>query len=206
MRYTGPKNKVARRENTDLGLKTIGSKSYASMLKKINITPGQHGASKRRKLTERGKQLREKQKLRYLFLITEKQLKNYFKEVIKVKENTVKLLCQKLENRLDNVVYRLGYAPTRSSARQLVSHGHVNVNNQVVSIPSFQTKIGQVVSLASKKANAIPYIATSLEKKDHILPSWLERKANIGKIKEEASEELIAKQIDLRQVIEYYSK
>ncbi len=121
MRYTGPRNKIARREGVDLGLKTPGSKSHARLLKKLNILPGQHGIKGRKKLSERGRQLREKQKLRFMFGITEKQLKKYFLQASEKKGNTAIFLSRFLELRLDNIVYRLGFAPTRPCARQLVS-------------------------------------------------------------------------------------
>src|SRR5437016_5710209 len=128
MRSLESKNKTARREGMDLGLKTSGSKSHASLLKRINVLPGQHGARGRRKVSEHGKQLREKQKLRFIFGITEKQLKKYFTLAKKKKGNTALFLSLYLEKRLDNVVYRLGFAPTRASARQLITHGHMRVN------------------------------------------------------------------------------
>src|SRR3989338_1026851 len=134
MRYTGPRNRISRREGMDLGLKTPGSKSHASLLKKMNVLPGQHGTRGRRKVSEYGKQVREKQKLRYMFGITEKQLKNYFQKAVKKTGNTGEYLSQYLEQRLDNVVYRLGFAPTRSAARQLVSHRHVRINDKILSI------------------------------------------------------------------------
>lgn len=206
MRYTGPRNRIARREGIDLGLKTPGSKSHGRLLRKISVSPGQHGTKRKRKLSERGRQLREKQKLRYLFGITEKQAKKYFKIAKEKPGNTGFYLSQFLEKRLDNIVYRLGFTPTRAAARQLISHRHIKIDDQVVNIPSFQMKVGQKVSFADQTTIKIPYIEKQLTNKDIILPSWLERQAVVGKMISQPTDELIAKQINLRLVIEYYSR
>lgn len=206
MRYTGPKNRIARREGMDLGLKTPGSKSHAQLLRRLNIPPGQHGAKKRRKVSERSRQLREKQKLRYSFGLTEKQLKKYFQTASFKKGNTGLYVGQYLEKRLDNVVYRLGFAPTRASARQLVRHGHVAVNSKKLSIPSYQVKVGEMIGFLTEQTQKIPYIEKSLSNKDIIIPSWLEKKAIIGKLIAEPTNEEIVKQVNLRLVIEYYSR
>jgi len=206
MKHLGPRNRIARREGVDLGLKTIGSKSHARLLKKLNIPPGQHGAKRRRKISERGVQLREKQKLRFIFGLSEKQLKKYFKIASQKKGNTALYLSQFLEQRLDNIVYRLGLAPTRLSARQLVSHGHIRVNNKRVTIPSYQVKVNEEVTFFNDKSAKIPYIEKSLTNKDIILPVWLERKGSFGKLVALPTNEEISKQINLRLVIEYYSR
>lgn len=206
MRYTGPKNRIARREGIDLGLKTPGSKSHAQLLRRLNIPPGQHGTKKRRKVSERSRQLREKQKLRYLFGLTEKQLKRYFQKASFKKGNTGLYVGQFLEKRLDNVVYRLGLAPTRAAARQLVRHGHVAVNSKKLSIPSYQVRVGEMIGFLTEKTQKIPYIEKSLSNKDIIIPSWLEKKAIIGKLIAEPTNEEIIKQVNLRLVIEYYSR
>lgn len=206
MRYTGPKNRIARREGIDLGLKTPGSKSHAQLLRKLNIPPGQHGTKKRRKVSERAHQLREKQKLRFLFGLTEKQLKNYFGKASFKKGNTALYVGQFLEKRLDNIVYRLGFAPTRASARQLVRHGHIAVNDKKLSIPSYQVKTGEMIGFLSEKSQKIPYIEKSLTNKDIIIPSWLEKKATMGKLVSDPTNNEIEKQVNLRLVIEYYSR
>ncbi len=206
MRYLGSKNRIARREAMDLGLKTPGSKSHARLLKRLNVLPGQHGTRGRRKVSERGVQLREKQKLRFIFGMTESQLKKYFNIAIAKKGNTALYLVQFLESRLDNIVYRLGFAPTRASARQLVNHGHIKVNDKVATIPSYQVKPGDIITFADEKTVKIPYITKTLENKDVILPKWLERKATVGKLVGKPSAEEIEKQINLRLVIEYYSR
>jgi len=206
MRYIGPKNRIARREGVDLGLKTLGSKSHARLLKKLNVPPGQHGAKGKRKVSERGVQMREKQKLRFTFGISETQLKNYFKTAIVKKGNTAFYLSQFLEKRLDNIVYRLGFAPTRAAARQLVNHGHFKVDDKKISIPSYQVKVNQTVTFAKEKSLKIPYIEKSIANKDTILPAWLEKKAVVGKLISEPTNDEIIKQTNLRLIIEYYSR
>jgi len=206
MRYRGPKNRIARREGVDLELKTLGSKTHARLLKKLGVPPGQHGLRKRRKVSERGTQLREKQKLRYMFGITETQLKNYFKKASMKKGNTALYLSHSLESRFDNMVFHLGFAPTRAAARQLITHGHMTVNKKRLSIPSYQVKVGDEISFSDVKTTKIPYVETSLDNKDVILPSWLEKKATIGKLIKEPTQEVIEKLINLRLIIEYYSR
>jgi len=206
MRYTGPRNRIARREGVDLGLKTPGSKSHARLLKKIAVPPGQHGTRLRRKRSERGRQIRETQKLRYMFGITSKQLKNYFAKAVKTKGNTALYLCILLETRLDNVVYRLGFAPTRAAARQYTSHGHIKVNEKEVTIASYQVKINDIISFSSEKIQKTPLVQKSLDTKDYIMPVWLERKVNQGKVILKPGLEGVKEQVDLRLVIEYFSR
>lgn len=190
-----------------MGFKTPGSKAHASLLKRMNVKPGQHGSKRqRRKQSEVGKQLREKQKLRFLFGVTETQLKNYFKKAVQKKGNTSVLLSQNLEKRLDNIVFRLGLAPTRGSARQLVNHRHFKVNGGIVSSPSFIVKTGDMIEIAKDKTKKIPYIEAFISNKDFILPKWLKRKANKGELVSEPTDEEISKQIDLRSVVEFYSR
>lgn len=206
MRYLGPKNRIARREGMDLGLKTPGSKSQNRLLNKLNIPPGQHGIKKGKKISERAFQLREKQKLRYMFGLSEKQLKNYFKKASFKKGNTAMYLSEYLERRLDNIIYRLGFAPTRAAARQLVTHGHIGINDKKVNIPSYQVKIGDKITFLKEQTLKIPYIEKSINNKDIILPAWLERKAVIGRLVSNPTNEEISKQINLRLIIEFYSR
>lgn len=206
MRYTGPRNRLSRREGMDLGLKTLGSKAHASLLKKINVLPGQHGTKGKRKVSEYGRQVREKQKLRFMFSVTETQMKNYFKVASTRKGNTGVLLSELLERRLDNVVYRLGFAPTRAAARQLVSHKHFKVNGGVLNIASYQVKEGDTITFARDTSTKIPYIEESIAKADTILPAWMEVKAKTGKLSAAPTSEIIEKQVNLRLVVEYYSR
>lgn len=190
----------------DLGLKTPGSKTHARMLKKLNVLPGQHGTRGRRKVSERGVQLREKQKLRFMFGLTEKQLKNYFGVAREKKGNTALYFSQYLEKRLDNIVYRLGLAPTRAAARQLITHGHITVNDDKVRVASYQVRVGDKITFRKEKTAAIPYIKTALENKDLRIPAWIEKKAIAGKLVSEPTLDEIAQQINLRLIIEYYSR
>lgn len=206
MRYTGSKNKVARRENADLGLKTLGSQSHSSLLRKLAITPGQHGGKRRRKVSERARQLREKQKLRYMFGISETQLSNYFARAIRTKGNTADNLLVLLERRLDNVVFRLGMAPTRAAARQLVNHGHCTVNGRSVSIPSYLVQEQDEITFKKDTTAKIPAVESSLSRPDYIMPGWLDRKGSVGKIVQSPESDDVSRQVSMRLVIEFYSK
>lgn len=206
MRYTGPRNKLARREGVDLGLKTAGSKAQASLLRRINVKPGQKPNTRFQKLTEYGQQLREKQKLQRMYGITESQLKRYFATANRLVGNTSHIAVQQLESRLDNAVYRLGYAPTRAAARQLVNHGHFLVNGKKANIPSFQVKMDDVITLKKEKTSKIPYVQELLAQKNTDLPKWLERKATAGKIIGVPEVEAVGKEINLQAVIEFYSR
>ena len=206
MRYRGPKNRISRREGIDLGLKTPGTKSHASLLKKMNILPGQHGTRGRRKVSERGRQLRETQKLKFIFGLSNKQLKNYFRKGVKKTGNTALFLSQFLEQRLDNIIYRLGFALTRAAARQLTNHKHIKVNGKTVNIPSCQVKINDIISFANETTEKIPDVNKAISIKDIILPKWLERKAIVGKLIGQPTQELIEKQVNLRLVVEYFSR
>ncbi len=206
MRHTGPKNKLARREGIDLGLKTQGSKAQASLMRRMNIKPGQKPNSRFRKLTEYGQQLREKQKLRRMYGLTESQLKRYFGEANRHVGNTAHYLIQLLETRLDNTIYRLGFAPTRASARQLVNHGHFTLNGKKVSIPSLHVESGNVISFRNEKTSKIPYVQEMLAQKDINIPSWLERKATNGKVVGLPEADTIGEDVNLQAVIEFYSR
>ncbi|MBI1863381.1 30S ribosomal protein S4 [Candidatus Microgenomates bacterium] len=207
MRYTGPRNKVARREGMDLELKTPGSKAQASLLRKINVAPGaqQRTGRRRKKVSERSRQLREKQKLRFLFGISESQLKQYYTKAVRIKGNTGTILAEILERRLDNAVYRSGFAPTRAAARQLVNHRHITVNGKVLSIASHELSVGDVLTFANEKTTKIPYVEEILNNKSRIAPEWIQREANTTKIQAPTSDD-IEKQVNMRSVIEYYSR
>ena len=146
-RYLGPKLKLSRREGTDLFLKS-GVRAIDSKCK-LESAPGQHGARKPR-LSEYGLQLREKQKVRRIYGVLEKQFRNYYKEAARLKGNTGENLLQLLETRLDNVVYRMGFGSTRSESRQLVSHKAISVNGKTVNVASFQVAAGDVVAVREK--------------------------------------------------------
>lgn len=170
-RYLGPKLKLSRREGTDLFLKS-GVRAIESKCK-IDTAPGQHGVRKAR-LSDYGNQLREKQKVRRIYGILERQFRNYYKEANRLKGNTGENLLVLLEKRLDNVVYRMGFAATRAEARQLVSHKAIVVNGRVVNIPSFQVSVDDVIAIRekSKKQARIKASLELAEQKEK--PTWLE--------------------------------
>ncbi len=206
MRYIGPKNKLARREGVDLSLKTQGSKSQSNLLRRLNIPPGQHGTTRFRKRTEYGQQLREKQKVKRTYGLTETQLKKYFEISQREQGNTAELLFAQLESRLDNIVYRLGLAPTRAAARQLVNHGHVSVNDNKVTIPSYIAKVGDIIKFRKAKTVSIPYITAFIAQSEEMMPDWLSRKATIGKINAMPTEVHVSSDFNLQSVIEFYSR
>ena len=152
-RYIGPTCKLARREGVDLGLKSPARGLESKC--KLNQVPGQHGASRRQRLSDYALQLREKQKVRRTYGVLEKQFSNYYKRAAGQKGATGLNLLLLLESRLDNVVYRMGFAVTRAQARQLVSHKSIKVNGQQVNIPSYLVKPGDVVSIAEKAKNQL---------------------------------------------------
>ena len=158
-RYTGPKTKIARR----FGEAIFGEDK---VLAKKNYPPGQHGVNKRRKLSEYGTQLREKQKAKYTYGVLERQFRNLFEKASRMKGVKGEVLLQLLEARLDNVVYRLGIAPTRAAARQLVLHRHITVNGKVVNIPSYSVTPGEVVAVR-EKSKSLEVIADALAGFNH---------------------------------------
>lgn len=151
-RYIGPKCKLSRREGTDLFLKS-GVRALDSKCKAENV-PGQHG-QRRGRLSDYGLQLREKQKVRRIYGVLERQFRGYYQEASRRKGSTGENLLQLLECRLDNVVYRMGFGSTRSESRQLVSHKTISVNGQTVNVPSYQVKVGDVVAVREKSKNQL---------------------------------------------------
>lgn len=200
-RYTGPKHKLCRAE----GVALCGSPK-CPVTKKNAGPPGQHGQKGRRKISEYGTQLREKQKVKRMYGVLERQFQRYYVLASKKKEATGEALLELLETRLDNTVYRLNLASSRQQARQLVSHGHVFVNNKKVTIPSYNVKIDDIVSLSPKAAN-FDFIKKLLEEtKESLIPAWLERKATVGKIKSNPKREDIDIEINERLIVEFYSR
>ena len=175
-RYTGPKTKISRR----FGEAIFGPDK---VLSKKNYPPGQHGVNRRRKISEYGIMLAEKQKAKYTYGVLEKQFRNMFDKAARANGITGEILLQNLEARLDNVVYRLGIAPTRAAARQLVNHRHIVVNGNVVSIPSYSVKPGQLVGVR-ERSKSLEVIANSLTGFNHGKYSWLEwdENAKTGKL------------------------
>ena len=207
-RYTGPKFRLDRREGVNLFLKGKRSRSGKHPIdKKGAVPPGQHGnKNTRRKVSSYGIQLREKQKTKRIYGLLEKQFRKYFKMATLKKGATGETLMQLLEKRLDNVLFRSGVAISRNQGRQLVSHGHVLVNQKKVNIPSYSVKAGEVVSLDSKAANFI-IVKDSLEfNKDTSLPNWLERKGTVIKINADPSRDQINEPVDEQLIVEFYSR
>ncbi len=200
-RYTGPKNKLARKVGEDLSLKTNGLK----VAKRLNIRPGQHGIKGRRKLSDYGVQLKEKQKVKFLYGIMEKQLRRNFEVASKNPTATGAALLSLLERRLDNVVFRMGWAPTRASARQLVGHGHLMVNGKKMSISSYQVHVNDVLVLKEKTTH-IPVVAAALQEDAGILPAWLEKKGPAGKVVRLPQREDIKENIQEQLIVEFYSR
>jgi small subunit ribosomal protein S4 len=197
-KYTGPKNRLSRREGTDLFGK--GAK-----LGRLNVPPGQHGPKGTRNPSQYGRQLREKQKVKRLYGLMEKQFRKYVDQALKSRGNTGSMLLSLLERRLDNVIYRLGFAPTRVSARQFVGHRHVLVDGKTVNIPSYQVKVGQSISL-TPKGSKIPAVKKLLEGEPTKLPSWLKRKAIVGKVDAMPKREDVIEPISEQDIVEFYSR
>lgn len=204
-RYTGPKNRLSRREGLDLGFKTVGSKAHASLLRRLKVPPGMHGPKGRRRLSGYGEQLREKQKVKAMYGLLERQFRKNFERAKKWKGNTGEKLLQFLEERLDNVVYRLSLAPTRAAARQLVSHGHVLVDGKKVDIPSYLVSAGEVISL-KPRALEIPAVAKMISAENVSVPAWLERKGPVGKVARVPERSDVSEDINEQLIVEYYSR
>ena len=197
-RYLGPKDRLSRREGFDLFGK--GAK-----LTRLTVPPGVHGPKGVRRQTQYGRQLREKQKAKRFYGVMEKQFKKYVTQALKAKGNTGERLLSLLERRLDNVVFRLGFAPTRPAARQLVSHRQVFVNAKKVNIPSYQVKPGETIGLTAK-ALEIPAVKKLLAAKDPKIPAWLIRRAAVGKVKKEPTAEDVTEPISTQDIVEFYSR
>ena len=200
-RHTGPKQRLQRQVGEDLGLKTNALKTA----KRLMVRPGQHGAKGRRKISNYGTQLKEKQKVKYMYGIMEKQLRKLYEEASKNPTATGAALLSLLERRLDNVVYRMGFAPTRAAARQLVSHGHLTVNNKRMDIPSYQVKVNDIIALKIKSSK-IPVVAETMKEKADSAPAWLEVKATLGKVSKLPEREDIKERIEEQLIVEYYSR
>lgn len=199
-RYTGPKTRIARK----FGEAIFGPDK---VLSKKNYPPGQHGANKRRKTSEYGIQLREKQKAKYTYGVLEKQFRNLFEKASRTKGIKGEVLLQLLEARLDNVVYRLGMATTRAAARQLVSHKHIIVDGKVVNIPSFSVKPGQIVGVR-EKAKSLEVIADALSGFNHSKYPWIEwdEASKSGKFLHLPERADIPENIKEQLIVELYSK
>jgi small subunit ribosomal protein S4 len=197
-RNIGPKNRLSRREGFDLFGK--GNK-----LRKANVPPGQHGPKGSRRPSDYGTRLREKQKTKRMYGIIEGQFRGYFEKAKKVRGKTGEHLLRLLETRLDNVVYRLGLTSTRAMARQAVTHGHVLVNNKKVNYPSYQTKVGETISLDQRIINST-VVKSRLESSDISLPAWLKRTGTVGQIVSLPKREDVNSPINEQLIVEFYSR
>lgn len=199
-RYIGPKSRIARR----FGEPIFGPDK---VLNKRNYAPGQHGLNRRKKNSEYGIQLAEKQKAKYTYGVLERQFRLLFQQAQRSKGITGEILLQLLESRLDNIVYRLGVAPTRAAARQMVSHRHITVDGKVVNIPSYSVKQGQVVAVR-EKSKSLEVVANSLNGFNHAKYSWLEWNGAelAGKYLTIPSREEIPENIKEQLIVELYSK
>jgi small subunit ribosomal protein S4 len=205
-RYTGPKCKLARREGTDLFLKSARRSLETKC--KLETKPGQHGVRSGMRMSDYGNQLREKQKLRRTYGIMERQFRRYFGEAARRKGSTGTNLLQLLESRLDNVVYRMGLGSTRSEARQLVSHGSITVNGKVLNVPSALVKAADVVGV-TEKAKGQLRIQDALQLAEKVgFPSWVEVdvKKMAGTFKGAPDRSEFAQDINESLVVELYSK
>lgn len=197
-KYTGPKNRLSRREGIDLF-------GRGNKLRRASQPPGQHGPKGSRRVSNYGTQLREKQKTKRFYGIMEKQFRKYFEKAAKSRFSTGERLLQLLETRLDNVVYRLGFTPSRTMARQLVGHGHVMVDQKKVSLPSYQVTVGQTISL-SPTGLAIPIIKSRLENTDISVVSWLSRLGPVGQVVRYPTRPEIDSPVSEQLIVEFYSR
>jgi len=205
-RYTGPKCKLARREGTDLFLKSARRSLETKC--KLETKPGQHGVRSGMRMSDYGNQLREKQKLRRTYGILERQFRRYFGEAARRKGSTGTNLLQLLESRLDNVVYRMGLGSTRAEARQLVTHGSITVNGKVLNVPSALVKAADIVGV-TEKAKGQLRIQDALQLAEKVgFPSWVEVdvKKMLGTFKGAPDRSEFAQDINESLVVELYSK
>ena len=199
-RYIGPKSRIARK----FGEAIFGADK---VLATRNYPPGQHGNNRRRKTSEYGVMLAEKQKAKYTYGVLEKQFRNLFEKAASASGITGEILLQSLECRLDNVVYRLGIAPTRAAARQLVNHKHITVDGNVVNIASYSVKPGQVIGVR-EKSKSLEVIADSLAGFNHSKYPWIEWDENLksGKFLHKPERADIPENIKEQLIVELYSK
>ncbi|OGE88188.1 MAG: 30S ribosomal protein S4 [Candidatus Doudnabacteria bacterium RIFCSPHIGHO2_01_FULL_50_11] len=201
-RHTGPKSRMSRRVGTRLFPKD------EKIFTKRNFPPGIHGAASRRRISGYGHQLLEKQKAKWMYGVLEKQFRGYYKKAAKKHGQTGSILLQLLETRLDNTVFRLGFATTRPQARQLVSHGFIEVNGKKVSIPSYQVKVGDQISIRESKAKSknIENLKTIILKAQP--PEWLQLdpRALSGRVLSVPARETLDATINPQLIIEHYSR
>lgn len=198
-RYTGPKRRLSKREGV-----ALFSKDAPSLERKGTVPPGMRGTRIRPRTSEYGTQLRAKQRARRLYGLNEKQFRNTYELAAKNKKATGQSLLELLETRLDNVVYRLGFAKSRPEARQLVSHGHILVDSKRVTIPSYRVGQNSVVAIASNFVHNTQ-VKKNLEENETV-PGWLERKASVGKVVRLPEKSETEGILDEQLIVEYYSR
>lgn len=199
-RYTGPKHRLARREGVN-----VLDKTSQSLQRRLNVPPGIHGRKRKKRLSEYGTQLREKQKAKTTYGLLEKQFKKLVQTVQKRKGETGEMIVALLETRLDNLVYRLGFAKSRTMARQFVSHGHIFVNGKKVNIPSYEIKVDDVISI-SATIQKNPQIIELLNDKERKLLPFIKKEGVSGKLIRMPKKEDLEVPFDLQLIIEYYSR
>lgn len=207
-RNLDPKCKQCRREGEKLFLKGERCFTPKCPIIKRNYPPGQHGLTGRPRVSSYGLQLREKQKVKRMYRILEAQFLGYFERAAKTKGNTAELFLQSLETRLDNVVYRLGFAQSRDQARQFVNHGHIFVDGEKVSIPSYAMKPGQAVSIKPSSASLKHFEEVQKADGRQKLPSWLQvdQKELQGTMVHIPSEQELSQGLQMQLIVEYYSR
>jgi len=198
-RYTGPKHRIARREGIN-----VLDKESRSLQRRLTVPPGVHGKKRKRALSEFGQQLREKQRAKAVYGLLEKQFKNVVQDLQKKKGESGELLISLLETRLDNIVYRLGFAKSRFQARQYVGHGHVLVDGKKMTIPSYQVMPDSEISL-SPKMQREPVVMELLKENGQIL-AYLTREKNVGKLIRMPKREDVEVPFNTQLIIEYYSR
>jgi len=206
-RYRGPVEKLERRLGVDLGLKGERRLSGKDALSKRPFPPGQHGL-RRTKISEYGTQLQEKQKAKFMYGVSEKQFRSVFKEAARRDGNTGNILIQLLEQRLDNIVYRMGFATTRASARQLVTHGHILLDGKKADIPSMKIKAGQKIEIR-EKSKSNPQILRAMELTNSTgIVEWVdvEKEKLFGIFTRIPAREEISIPVEERLIVELYSK
>ena len=206
-RYIGPTCKLARREGADLSLKSPARGLESKC--KLGQAPGMHGATRRQRLSDYALQLREKQKVRRIYGILERQFRNYYKKAASQKGSTGENLLHLLEGRLDNVVYRMGFSVTRAQARQLVSHKGVTVNGETVNIPSYQVKPGDLVAIAQKAKEQLRIKeAMTLNQELDMVAAWVQVNAEKaeGEFKRMPDRDELPPDINEQLIVELYSK
>lgn len=206
-RYIGPKIKLSRREGTDLNLKSA-QHSLEGKSKKYQVAPGQHGRTSGARTSDYGSQLREKQKVKRMYGILERQFRLYFAKAAQLRGNTGEKLLDLLECRLDNVVYRMGFAVTRAEARQLVSHCAVTVNGKKVNIPSYQVKAGDVIAIREKAKKQARIIDSLKAASDIGLPTWVSVDTTKfeGTFKNVPARDEICPDVNESLIVELYSR